>query len=95
MVSKTFNIGDIILSTWYKEHEDTPEKISTYAIVGKKYVFSFVSTVHFSVQELADYKMDTDSVVVSNPSTISYLRQKSRDLVDMFLQECQEGILDD
>lgn len=95
MVSRTVRIGDIILNNWNKDSEDTPESISSYEVIGEEYVFQFIATRHFTVKQLADYEMDTDSVVVTNPATISYLRKKSRKLIDTFLGECQSGILDD
>ena len=95
MVSRTLNVGDIILNTWNKDSEDMAESISSYEVIGSQYIFQFIGERHFTVRQLSDYEMDPDSVVVTNPATISYLRKKSRKLIDTFLGECQEGILDD
>jgi len=92
-VSKELPVGSIILTKYDAKRE--AKNIVTFEVVGKDKVFRFVGKGHLSTSPLDKYTMGYSYVVVDNPTVISYLLTRAKDILEDIIQECEDGVFDD
>jgi len=92
-VSKELPVGSIIVNKYDATRET--KNIISFEVIGENKVFKFVGERHLTASPLDSYTMGSTYVVVDNPTVISYLLTRAKNILKDIIQECEEGVFDD